>query len=49
MVGRGLRGPNFGGTDTCDIITLEDRIDTDTREQVDLGYVKYRKGQGAGI
>ena len=49
MVGRGLRGPNFGGTETCDIITLEDRIDTDMMERVDLGYMKYREGYGEGI
>lgn len=49
MVGRGLRGPNFGGTETCDIITLEDRIDTDVRERVDLGYMKYREWYGERI
>ena len=49
MVGRGLRGPNFGGTETCDIITLEDRIDTDMRERVELGYMKYREWYGGDI
>ena len=49
MVGRGLRGPNFGGTETCDVITLEDRIDTDMRERVELGYMKYREWYGEGI
>ena len=45
MVGRGLRGPKFGGTETCDIITLEDDIKTDMLEPVKLGYAEYR-GQG---
>ncbi len=49
MVGRGLRGPNFGGTETCDVITLEDRIDTDMRDRVELGYMKYREWYGEGI
>jgi superfamily II DNA or RNA helicase len=26
MVGRGLRGPTNGGTEKCDIVTVEDNI-----------------------
>lgn len=49
MVGRGLRGPNFGGTETCDIITLEDSVQKDTREQVRLGYMEYRSVQRGDV
>lgn len=49
MVGRGLRGPNFGGTEACDIITLADRVQKDTHERVSLGYMKYRSVQEDGI
>lgn len=37
MIGRGLRGPEFGGTETCDIITVIDNIFKFDRERVVLG------------
>jgi len=37
MVGRGLRGTEFGGTEECDIITVKDNIYKYTRERVRLG------------
>ena len=43
MVGRGLRGPEFGGTETCDIITVEDMIRTSEHKQVELGYMQYKR------
>jgi DNA repair protein RadD len=39
MVGRGLRGPRFGGTATCQIIDLEDNYRSDRPE---LGYKRFR-------
>lgn len=42
MVGRGLRGPMFGGTEKCDIITLEDKIRDNMNYEIELGYMKYR-------
>lgn len=39
MVGRGLRGPRFGGTETCHVIDLEDSY----REgRPELGYKRFR-------
>jgi len=39
MIGRGLRGPRFGGTETCDIIDLEDKYRS---ERPKLGYQQFR-------
>lgn len=39
MVGRGLRGPRFGGTATCQIIDLEDNY---RAERPELGYKRFR-------
>ena len=39
MIGRGLRGPRFGGTDTCVIIDLEDKYRS---ERPQLGYQQFR-------
>ena len=46
MVGRGLRGPEFGGTETCDIITVKDMIRTSEHKPVDLGYMQYKRDVG---
>lgn len=40
MVGRGLRGPKFGGTATCHIIDLEDQY---RAERPQLGYRRFRE------
>lgn len=37
MIGRGMRGPRFGGTDWCTVIDIEDNI----RFQGQLAYTKY--------
>ena len=39
MIGRGLRGPRFGGTETCAIIDLEDKYRS---ERPKLGYQQFR-------
>lgn len=39
MIGRGLRGPRFGGTETCEIIDLEDKYRS---ERPKLGYQQFR-------
>jgi superfamily II DNA or RNA helicase len=39
MIGRGLRGPRFGGTATCVIIDLEDKYRS---ERPKLGYQQFR-------
>jgi len=49
MIGRGLRGPEFGGTPTCDIITVEDNIRKYNKEEIELGYVKYQKEIGDAV
>ena len=41
MVGRGLRGREFGGTDECRIITILDNILNYETERVKLGYEDY--------
>jgi superfamily II DNA or RNA helicase len=43
MVGRGLRGEEFGGKagNRCDIVTVKDNIVKFNDERVDLGYKKY--------
>jgi DNA repair protein RadD len=41
MVGRGLRGPKFGGTKTCVILDCEDSFRGEVRPQ--LGYTRFRK------
>jgi len=46
MIGRGLRGPVFGGTEECDIITVKDNIQKFNREEIELGYIKYHKELG---
>ena len=43
MVGRGLRGTAFGGTEDCTIITVKDNIYRFGGDRIDLGYDKYRK------
>jgi DNA repair protein RadD len=43
MLGRGLRGPKFGGTETCVIIDCEDNYRSDRPM---LGYQAFRKGWG---
>jgi superfamily II DNA or RNA helicase len=40
MVGRGLRGPRFGGTATCHIVDLEDNYRS---ERPELGYKRFRE------
>jgi superfamily II DNA or RNA helicase len=40
MVGRGLRGPKFGGTDLCHVLYFVDRIDGN---RVRLGFNAWRK------
>lgn len=40
MVGRGLRGPRFGGTETCTILDCQDDFDSSPR--LELGYQKFR-------
>lgn len=41
MVGRGLRGPEFGGTDVCTIITMLDNILNYEHERIPNGYEEY--------
>lgn len=41
MVGRGLRGPEFGGTKVCTIITMLDNILNYEHERVPMGYEEY--------
>ena len=45
MIGRGLRGEEFGGKlgNRCDIVTVKDNITKFNDERVDLGYIKYEK------
>ncbi len=45
MVGRGLRGPKFGGTDRCTIIDCKDTFRGDKPE---LGYEAFRRIWGIG-
>jgi DNA repair protein RadD len=40
MIGRGLRGPRFGGTESCVIIDLEDKYRS---ERPKLGYQQFRE------
>ena len=42
MVGRGLRGPKFGGTKKCTIITVEDNLYRYEGDRIKLGYQAYR-------
>jgi hypothetical protein len=44
MVGRGLRGPVFGGTSECVIIDCEDNYKF---ERPVLGYKRFRRTWGA--
>ena len=46
MVGRGLRGPEFGGTKECTIITVLDNIVSYEHERVHLGYEEYVRTSG---
>lgn len=46
MVGRGLRGPKFGGTKECSIITVIDNIVNYEHERVPLGYDEYVRTSG---
>lgn len=41
MIGRGLRGPEFGGTKECTIITAFDNIVNYEHERIPLGYEEY--------
>ena len=41
MIGRGLRGSKFGGTDECEIITVIDNILNYEKRRVKLGYEEY--------
>ena len=41
MIGRGLRGTKFGGTDECEIITVIDNILNYEKRRVKLGYEEY--------
>ncbi|MGH9886209.1 MAG: DEAD/DEAH box helicase, partial [bacterium] len=41
MVGRGLRGPAFGGTETCTILDCQDELRGPTRPE--LGYKRFRR------
>ena len=41
MVGRGLRGPEFGGTEECTITTVLDNILNYEHVRVPMGYEKY--------
>lgn len=41
MVGRGLRGPAFGGTETCTILDCQDELRGATRPE--LGYKRFRQ------
>ena len=43
MVGRGLRGTTFGGTESCTIITVRDNIYRFGGDRIKLGYDKYHK------
>jgi superfamily II DNA or RNA helicase len=45
VVGRGLRGPKFGGTAACRIIDCEDRYSGDRPR---LGYEEFRRVWGSG-
>ena len=38
MVGRGLRGTEFGGKESCDIVTVRDNIVKFNHERIDLAY-----------
>ena len=40
MIGRGLRGPKFGGTETCVILDCEDHY---KGGRPDLGYEQFRR------
>lgn len=41
MVGRGLRGPKFGGTQSCDIITVLDNILNYSRKRIKQGHEEF--------
>lgn len=41
MVGRGLRGPRFGGTPTCDIITVLDNILNYSHKRIKQGHEEF--------
>jgi len=43
MIGRGLRGPEFGGTEECDIVTVLDNILTHERKRIKLGHEEYEE------
>ena len=43
MVGRGLRGPKFGGTQTCDIITVLDNILNYDRKRITQGHEEFAR------
>ena len=47
MIGRGLRGTKFGGTDECDIVTVIDNILNHERRRIKLGYEEYAESAKA--
>lgn len=47
MMGRGLRGPTFGGTKRCEIITVIDNILNYESRRVILGYEEYAESTNA--
>ena len=46
MVGRGLRGPEFGGTEACTITTMLDNILNYEHERIPMGYEEYIRSSG---
>ncbi len=46
MVGRGLRGSKFGGTDECTITTVLDNIRNHEHGRIRMGYEKYIESSG---
>lgn len=43
MVGRGLRGPEFGGTETCEILVFRDELAQQSSTSISLGYEEFRR------
>ncbi|MBI49771.1 MAG: hypothetical protein CL781_00355 [Chloroflexi bacterium] len=44
MIGRGLRGTEFGGTETCDIVYVKDEIEDDNGKKIELAYIDEIEG-----
>jgi len=49
MIGRGLRGTKFGGTEECDIITVIDNILNYEKKRIKLGYEEYAESVKEGM